>query len=136
MMTTWQVSRRTGATLRQLQWWDEQGVVFPIAREGHERLWDLADVNRVLFVVQLRRRGISLQRVRRMLKRHAVDLLGTETWAILDPAGRIVAFTSDCEVLLRHLEDDSRRLQAIRINRVTQAEVDGAAQGFRRRVAA
>ena len=35
-----EVSRLTGVSLRQLQWWDEQGVVSPVQR-GHRRLYQL-----------------------------------------------------------------------------------------------
>jgi len=30
----------TGITPRQLQWWDERGIVLP-AREGHRRLYSM-----------------------------------------------------------------------------------------------
>ena len=64
--TSSQVSERTGLTPRQLQWWDEQGIVAP-RREGHRRLYSASDLAELAILSDLRRRGFSLQRIRRML---------------------------------------------------------------------
>jgi DNA-binding transcriptional MerR regulator len=70
--TSSQVSERTGLTPRQLQWWDEQGIVVP-ARQGHRRLYSPKDLAELAILCDLRRRGFSLQRVRKM-----IDLLRRE----------------------------------------------------------
>jgi len=70
--TSSQVSERTGLTPRQLQWWDEQGIVVP-ARQGHRRLYSAKDLAELAILSDLRRRGFSLQRVRKM-----IDLLRRE----------------------------------------------------------
>src|SRR6266576_5718534 len=57
----------TGITPRQLQWWDEQGIVVP-AREGHSRLYSQADLTEVAVICQLRKKGFSLQRVRKVMR--------------------------------------------------------------------
>jgi DNA-binding transcriptional MerR regulator len=57
----------TGITLRQLQWWDEQGIVVP-DRAGHRRLYSLADLSEVAVICELRDRGFSLQRVRKVVR--------------------------------------------------------------------
>ena len=64
--TSSQISQRTGLTPRQLQWWDEQGIVVP-AREGHRRLYSAEDLAELSILSDLRRRGFSLQRIRRMI---------------------------------------------------------------------
>jgi len=64
--TSSQVSERTGLTPRQLQWWDEQGIVVP-ARKGHRRIYSAKDLAELAVLCDLRRRGFSLQRIRRML---------------------------------------------------------------------
>ena len=58
---------RTGITARQLQWWDERGIVRP-SREGHRRLYSLDDLAEVTVIFELRRRGFSLQRVRKVMR--------------------------------------------------------------------
>ena len=62
-----EVVRLTGITARQLQWWDEQGIVVP-AREGHCRLYSQADLTEVALICQLRTKGFSLQRVRKVMR--------------------------------------------------------------------
>jgi DNA-binding transcriptional MerR regulator len=57
----------TGITPRQLQWWDERGVVVP-AREGHRRLYSMEDLAEVAVICELRRKGFSLQRVRKVMR--------------------------------------------------------------------
>src|ERR1700681_89270 len=57
----------TGITLRQLQWWDERGIVVP-AREGHNRLYSMEDLTEVAVICELRSRGFSLQRVRKVMR--------------------------------------------------------------------
>ena len=57
----------TGITPRQLQWWDERGIVRP-AREGRVRVYSLDDLAEVAVICELRRRGFSLQRVRKIMR--------------------------------------------------------------------
>ena len=57
----------TGITARQLQWWDERKIVIP-ARQGHRRLYTLDDLATVAVVCDLRRRGFSLQRMRKVIR--------------------------------------------------------------------
>ena len=57
----------TGITARQLQWWDERGIVVP-ERQGHKRLYSLPDLTEVAVICELRRRNFSLQRVRKVMR--------------------------------------------------------------------
>jgi DNA-binding transcriptional MerR regulator len=57
----------TGITPRQLQWWDERRIVVP-AREGRCRLYSMEDLAEIAVICQLRRRGFSLQRVRKVMR--------------------------------------------------------------------
>lgn len=61
------VSRLSGVSLRQLQWWDEQKVVSP-RHEGHRRLYALEEVVEVSVISELRKKGFSLQKIRRVLR--------------------------------------------------------------------
>jgi DNA-binding transcriptional MerR regulator len=64
--TTNDVIALTGISARQLQWWDERGVVKP-ARAGHRRLYSWDQLVTAAVICQLRRRGFSLQRVRKIM---------------------------------------------------------------------
>ena len=57
----------TGISPRQLQWWDERGIVVP-AREGHNRVYSLDDLAEVAVICELRERGFSLQKIRRVIR--------------------------------------------------------------------
>ncbi len=65
--TSAQVVKLTGITPRQLQWWDERGIVAP-QREGRRRLYSVDDITEVAVICALRRKGFPLQRVRRIMK--------------------------------------------------------------------
>ena len=57
----------TGVTARQLQWWDERGVVKP-ERQGHRRLYSMQNVMAMAVICELRRKGFSLQGVRKVMR--------------------------------------------------------------------
>ena len=65
--TSQEVIALTGITPRQLQWWDERGVVRP-DRDGHRRLYSMDRLIEVAVICQLRRKGFSLQGVRKVLR--------------------------------------------------------------------
>ena len=65
--TSRDVVELTGITPRQLQWWDERGIVVP-TREGHRRLYSFEDLSEIAVICQLRRKGFSLQRVRKVVR--------------------------------------------------------------------
>ncbi|HLI64016.1 MAG TPA: MerR family transcriptional regulator [Terriglobales bacterium] len=65
--TSGEVVALTGISPRQLQWWDEQGIVVP-ARAGHKRIYSLDDVAEVAVLCELRHRGFSLQKIRRVIR--------------------------------------------------------------------
>lgn len=62
------VAAITRVTLRQLQWWDEMGLVCP-GREsrGHKRVYTVEDVREIMLIAALRRRAVSLQAIRRIM---------------------------------------------------------------------
>jgi len=57
----------TGITARQLQWWDERGVVKP-KRQGHRRLYSMQNLTELAVICELRRKGFSLQGVRKVMR--------------------------------------------------------------------
>jgi DNA-binding transcriptional MerR regulator len=65
--TSKQVVELTGISARQLQWWDERGIVVP-SREGHKRIYSLDDLAEVAVICDLRERGFSLQKIRRVIR--------------------------------------------------------------------
>jgi DNA-binding transcriptional MerR regulator len=65
--TSSDVARIAEVSLRQLQWWDERKVVSP-RHEGHKRVYHPEEVLEVTVIAELRRKGFSLQKIRRVLR--------------------------------------------------------------------
>lgn len=65
--TSGDVARIADVSLRQLQWWDERNVVSP-RQEGHRRVYLPQEVVEVSVIAELRRKGFSLQKIRRVLR--------------------------------------------------------------------
>ena len=62
-----EVARICGVSLRQLQWWDERHVVSP-RQDGHKRVYMTEEVVEISVIAELRRKGFSLQKIRRVLR--------------------------------------------------------------------
>ena len=103
--TSQEVVVLTGITPRQLQWWDERGVVEPL-RQGHRRVYSVKNVTEVAVICELRRKGFSLQGVRKVLR-----FLKREFGKGL---AEIVARNSECHLLTDgthlYLETSARQI--------------------------
>jgi DNA-binding transcriptional MerR regulator len=62
-----EVCRRLGLTARQLQWWDEQGLL-PARHEGHKRLYSGRDAVLAGVIGTLRNAGLGQARVQAALQ--------------------------------------------------------------------
>ncbi|MGE5726307.1 MAG: MerR family transcriptional regulator [Acidobacteriota bacterium] len=104
--TSVQIVELTGITARQLQWWDEQGIVVP-AREGHRRLYSLDDLAEIAVIADLRRRGFPLQRVRKVVRflerqlgsRLAETVSGGSEYHLLTDGSRLYLETSAKQIV-------------------------------------
>jgi len=61
------VAQIVSISLRQLQWWDERKVVSP-RQQDHRRVYSYLQVLEIFTVAAFRRKGISLQRIRRVVR--------------------------------------------------------------------
>lgn len=61
------VARIAQVSLRQLQWWDEKKVVSP-RHTAHKRIYLPEEVVEITVIAELRRKGFSLQKIRRVLR--------------------------------------------------------------------
>ena len=104
--TSREVVALTGITPRQLQWWDERGIVVP-ARSGHKRLYSFEDLSEIAVICELRRRGFSLQRMRKVVrflqkefsKRLAETVSGASTYHLLTDGTRLYLETSPEQIV-------------------------------------
>ena len=96
----------TGITPRQLQWWDERHIVVP-SREGRRRLYSMEDLAEVAVICELRHRGFSLQRVRKVMrflqrefgKRLAETVSGTSEYHLLTDGKTLYLETSPRQIV-------------------------------------
>jgi len=96
----------TGITPRQLQWWDERGIVVP-ARDGHRRLYSVEDLSEIAVICELRQRGFSLQRMRKVVrflqrefgKRLAETVSGASQYHLLTDGTHLYLETSPQQIV-------------------------------------
>ena len=67
VFTSREVSRIAKISLRQLQWWDERKLISP-RQEGHKRVYLPEQVIASMVVAELRRKGLPLQKMRRIMR--------------------------------------------------------------------
>src|SRR5438128_4950716 len=104
--TSRDIIRLTGITARQLQWWDERGLVVP-SREGHRRVYSFEDLTEVAVICELRRKGFSLQRVRKVVrflqkefsKRLAETVSGASSYHLLSDGHSLYLETSPQQIV-------------------------------------
>ena len=99
------VARIAQVSLRQLQWWDERKVVSP-HHAAHKRIYSPEEVVEITVIAELRRKGFSLQKIRRVLRflqremgRRLHDVLASESELHLVTDGKTI-----------YLEDNSERI--------------------------
>ena len=103
--TSQDVATVSGVSLRQLQWWDEQGVVSP-SHSGHKRLYQPEEVIEVAVIAELRRKGFSLQKIRRVLKFLQKEM-GKRLFESVKNGAEIHLLTDGRNI---YLEDNDRRI--------------------------
>ena len=100
-----EVARICGVSLRQLQWWDERNVVSP-RQDGHKRIYAREEVVEISVIAELRRKGFSLQKIRRVL-RFLQKEMGKRLSEALDSSSEIHLLTDGKSI---YLEDAPNRI--------------------------
>ena len=113
------VADLTGVSLRQLQWWDEQGLVTPM-QAGHRRMYTAFEVLQISLIMGLRNKGMSLQKIRPLLDhlnpRHVLDAVradggGRDVYFLTD--GKAVYLEEATDTIVGILRDSERPISAI-----------------------
>ncbi len=100
-----EVARIGGVSLRQLQWWDERKVVSP-RHDGHRRVYFAAEVIEITVIAELRLKGVSLQKIRRVL-RFLQREMGKRLAAVLQASSDLHLVTDGKSIFL---EDQHERI--------------------------
>jgi DNA-binding transcriptional MerR regulator len=133
--TSREVVALTGITLRRLQWWDERRIVVPV-REGHRRMYSNEDLAEVAVICELRRRGFSLQRVRKVMrflqrefsKRLAETVTGSSDYHLLTD-GRTLYLKTSARQIVDILKNSRQPMLAVCLSdtvRQVRAEIRNA----------
>jgi DNA-binding transcriptional MerR regulator len=69
LLTTGEMARLTSSTLRTVRFYEEEGILRPARRtDGGHRLFDKSELDRLLFVSDLRTAGLSLDEIKEILE--------------------------------------------------------------------
>ncbi|GAB3762036.1 VOC family protein [Microlunatus parietis] len=105
-----ELSQATGLTVRTLHHYHQIGLLDPAARSaGGHRLYAPADVRRLMYIVVLRRAGLSLAAIKEVLDRDRIDVA-----ALIDQQRR------DLESVLMDTVEFGRRLQDASIDELSR----------------
>src|SRR5437764_15244754 len=135
--TSQDVIRLTGITARQLQWWDEKRIVVP-ARQGHRRVYSFDDVSEIAVICELRTRGFSLQRMRKVVrflqkefgKRLAETVSGSSEYHLLTD-GRTIYLETSTRQIIDILKNSRQPLFGICLSD-TVRHIKAEVRGFRK----
>ncbi|HZQ53726.1 MAG TPA: MerR family transcriptional regulator [Bryobacteraceae bacterium] len=101
--TSTDVAKIAQVSLRQLQWWDERKVVSP-RHEGHKRIYLPEEVIEITVIAELRRKGFSLQKIRRVL-RFLQREMGRRLAEVLSPESSLHLLTDGKSIFLEDQHD-------------------------------
>lgn len=142
-------SRIAQVSLRQLQWWDERKVVSP-RHEGHKRIYLPQEVIEITVIAELRRKGFSLQKIRRVLRflqremgRRLADVLATDSDLHLVTDGKSIFLEDQQSRIIDILKNAKQPMFLVcvsdQVRRLSEtpkkpARSEAAAAGARRRM--
>ena len=101
-LTTGDLARHTGNTLRTVRFYEEAGILRPVRASGGRRLYTAADLERLQLITDLRELDLSLEEIRRILELRANC---ADAPALAERFGRVLG---------EQLERTERRLNALR----------------------
>jgi len=132
--TSAEVSRVSGVSLRQLQWWDERKVVSP-RHQGHRRVYQAEEVIEITVIAELRRKGFSLQKIRRVLRflqremgRRLADVLAGDSDLHLITDGKSIYLEDDQERIIDILKNAKQPMFLVCVSDQARRLTAGAAK--------
>lgn len=119
VFTSADAARIARVTLRQLQWWDERKLISP-RRRDHRRVYLPIEVIEIMVVAELRGKGFSLQKIRRILRLLRRDLgrrlrksLRSKSPLYLVTGGKSVHFENASEQVVNLLKKARRPMSLV-----------------------
>jgi DNA-binding transcriptional MerR regulator len=129
------VVRLAGISLRQLQWWDERKMISP-RKDDHRRIYVPEQVLEILTVAALRQKGLSLQKIRRVLRllRRGLGHAGSNVWSTksklyLVTDGKSIFIEDQAENALNRLAEANKPMYLVSLSeqmkRITSEKAPG-----------
>jgi DNA-binding transcriptional MerR regulator len=79
LLTTGEMARRSGNTLRTVRFYEEESILRPVRRtEGGHRLFDERELERLMLVTDMRTAGLSLDEIKHLLDVKQRGTVGSE----------------------------------------------------------
>ena len=123
------LSSRTGITMRQLLWWDDQGIFSPAFRK-RSRIWDRQSATEVAVIASLIRKGLRIGKIRRILKAISQHLrIELKLMEHASPIPEIYLITDGLGV---SVESDPGRVAKVLVNSFASAIVVNVTDAIRR----
>jgi DNA-binding transcriptional MerR regulator len=107
-LTTGDMARRSGNTLRTVRFYEEEGILRPVRRtDGGHRLFDRQELDRLTLVTDLRAAGLSLDEIKQILAvkqtsgvageaaRRATDILARRIQELREKLGVLARLQED-----------------------------------------
>jgi DNA-binding transcriptional MerR regulator len=90
----------TGVTVRRLQWWTDHKMIKPASRNLRELFWTNDHRAQVTFIAELRRRDVSLRRIKALWGKHHRDILDVpgESYLVVFAKGSRFEYTPQTAV--------------------------------------
>ena len=120
-----EIARLANISLRQAQWWDERDVVSP-RQVGHRRMYEDEEALTVMVVAELRRKGLSLQRLRAALRNVRWDRLYASPSRVylLTDGGMFTFVESDHQKIISLFERTERRFYLVCVSDLIAKLID------------
>ena len=127
--------RLAGISLRQLQWWDERKIISP-CKDDHRCIYVPEQVLEILVVAALRPKGLSLQKIRRVLRlvRRGLGHESSNVWSAnsklyLVTDGKSIFIEDKAENALNRLAESNKPMYLVSLSeqmkRITSENAPG-----------
>lgn len=121
-LRTNEIARAFDISLRQLQWWDERRVIEPDSKDGHSRKYTFEAAIVIGVLADLRKRGASLQELRRVLRPIERAIRRTnfrfEEFAVV--TGPRVIFEDEPRTVCRLLAREQKLTRLVDLNQIAR----------------
>ena len=121
-LRTNEIARAFDISLRQLQWWDERRVIEPDSKDGHFRKYTFEAAIVIGVLADLRKRGASLQELRRVLRAIERAIRRTnfrfEEFAVV--TGPRVIFEDEPRTVCRLLAREQKLTRLVDLNQIAR----------------